>query len=51
MKPVETATPASLVDEMACRIEAATLEVAFKPGTHFPQDDFCTCFDLALTAG
>jgi DNA-binding GntR family transcriptional regulator len=49
MKPVETITLTSLVDEIAFRLETAILEGEFRPGTHLLQDELCARFGVSRT--
>lgn len=49
MKPTETITLTSLVDEIAYRLEAAILEGEFGPGTHLLQDELCARFGVSRT--
>ncbi len=49
MKPVESITLTSLVDEIAFRLETAILEGEFGPGTHLLQDELCARFGVSRT--
>ena len=49
MKPTESITLTSLVDEIAYRLEAAILEGEFGPGTHLLQDELCARFGVSRT--
>jgi DNA-binding GntR family transcriptional regulator len=49
MKPVESITITSLVDEIAFRLETAILEGEFRPGTHLLQDELCARFGVSRT--